>query len=60
MANEMRPPIDPEELGFSRTSPPTRRVPNAKTRAAIEETRKGGLESFATVSELLADLNAKD
>ena len=36
------------------------KVPNAKSRAAIGEARKGNLKSFAGVSELLADLNAKD
>ncbi len=37
------------------------KVPNAKTRAAIEESRRGvGLEPFATVEELMANLNAPD
>jgi len=36
------------------------RVPNAKTRAAIEEARRGGLKSFASVGDLMADLNADD
>jgi DNA-damage-inducible protein J len=36
------------------------RVPNATTRAAIEESRRGGLRSFGTVDELMADLNAPD
>jgi len=34
------------------------RVPNATTRAAIEESRRGGLRSFASVDDLMADLNA--
>jgi DNA-damage-inducible protein J len=34
--------------------------PNAKTRAAIEEARRGGLPSFNSMSELMADLNAED
>ncbi len=34
-------------------------VPNAQTRAAIEDSRRGeGLKRFATVDELMADLNA--
>ncbi len=36
------------------------RVPNAKTRAAMEEARKGKLRASRSVSGLLADLNAKD
>jgi DNA-damage-inducible protein J len=36
------------------------RVPNAETAAAMREARKGGLRSFKTVSELMADLNAED
>jgi DNA-damage-inducible protein J len=36
------------------------RVPNATTRTAMAEARKGGLRSAATVSELMADLNAED
>ncbi len=31
-------------------------VPNAKTRAAMEEAEQGGLPSFDTVSKLMADL----
>ena len=36
------------------------RVPNATTRAAIGEARRGGLRSFKNVDELMADLNASD
>jgi DNA-damage-inducible protein J len=36
------------------------RVPNATTVAAMREARKGGLTSFGTVSDLMADLNEKD
>ena len=34
--------------------------PNAETIAAMEEARAGGLERFASVEGLLADLNADD
>ena len=33
-------------------------VPNATTIAAMKEARKGNLKSFATMKDLLADLNA--
>lgn len=36
------------------------RVPNAETVAAMQEARSGKLPSFATVEELMADLNAPD
>ena len=36
------------------------KVPNAKTAAAMREARQGGLPSFNTVADLMADLNAKD
>ena len=36
------------------------KVPNAKTAAAMQEARQGGLPSFNTVADLMADLNAKD
>ncbi len=36
------------------------RVPNAKTRAAIEEARRGGLRGFGSVDDLVADLNARE
>jgi DNA-damage-inducible protein J len=36
------------------------KVPNAATAAAMQEARAGGLKSFNNVSELMADLNAKD
>jgi DNA-damage-inducible protein J len=32
-------------------------VPNATTIAAMKEARQGGLKSFATVQDLMADLN---
>lgn len=35
-------------------------VPNATTIAAMKEARAGGLPSFATVEDLMADLNADD
>jgi DNA-damage-inducible protein J len=36
------------------------KVPNATTTEAMREARKGGLASFESVSDLIADLNAKD
>lgn len=36
------------------------KVPNAKTRAAMAEARRGGLKRFASVGDLMADLNADD
>jgi DNA-damage-inducible protein J len=36
------------------------KVPNAATAAAMREARKGGLTSFRTASDLMADLNADD
>jgi DNA-damage-inducible protein J len=36
------------------------KVPNAKTVAAMQEARKGGLRSFGKVSDVMADLNAED
>ena len=33
------------------------RVPNAATRAAVEEVRRGGLSSFKSVDDLMANLN---
>jgi DNA-damage-inducible protein J len=35
-------------------------VPNATTIAAMKEARKGGLKSFSTAQDLMADLNADD
>jgi DNA-damage-inducible protein J len=35
-------------------------VPNAGTIEAMKEARRGGLESFATVEDLMANLNAED
>jgi len=35
-------------------------VPNSETVAAMEEARRGGLKSFASVSDLISDLNAED
>ena len=35
-------------------------IPNAETIAAVKEARRGGLTSFTTVEELMADLNAGD
>jgi DNA-damage-inducible protein J len=36
------------------------KVPNAETAAAMQEARKGGLRSFDSVQDLMADLNAED
>ena len=36
------------------------KLPNAKTLAAIEELERGKGRSFATVEDLMADLNAPD
>lgn len=35
-------------------------VPNAATIKAMKEARRGGLKSFATVEDLMVDLNADD
>jgi DNA-damage-inducible protein J len=35
-------------------------VPNATTIEAMKEARRGGLKSFATVEDLMTDLNADD
>ena len=35
-------------------------VPNIDTIEAMKEARRGGLKSFATVEDLMADLNAED
>ena len=35
-------------------------IPNAETIEAMREARRGNLPSFATVDELVADLNAGD
>ena len=35
-------------------------VPNATTIKAMKEARRGGLKSFASVEDLMADLNADD
>ena len=34
--------------------------PNAETKAAMEEAKRGDLKSFNSVEELMADLNAED
>ena len=36
------------------------KAPNAATAAAMREARKGGLPSFHSVSDVMADLNAED
>jgi DNA-damage-inducible protein J len=36
------------------------RVPNAVTRAAMDEVRRGGLPSVSSVAELMDQLNAED
>ena len=35
-------------------------VPNAKTVAAMKEARRGKLQKFATIDDLMADLHADD
>jgi len=35
-------------------------IPNATTIGAMKEARRGGLKSFASVEDLMADLNADD
>jgi DNA-damage-inducible protein J len=35
-------------------------IPNAVTIQAMKEARRGGLKSFTTVDDLMADLNADD
>lgn len=35
-------------------------IPNATTIEAMKEARRGGLKSFASVEDLMADLNADD
>jgi DNA-damage-inducible protein J len=35
-------------------------IPNATTIAAMKEARRGGLASFDSVEELMADLDAED
>ncbi len=35
-------------------------IPNAVTIAAMKESRAGGLKSFNTIEDLMADLNADD
>lgn len=35
-------------------------VPNVTTIKAMKDARRGGLKSFATVEDLMADLNADD
>jgi DNA-damage-inducible protein J len=35
-------------------------VPNATTIQAMKEARRGGLQSFASVEDLMANLNAQD
>ncbi len=35
-------------------------VPNATTIEAMKEARRGGLKSFATVEDMMTDLNADD
>lgn len=36
------------------------RIPNAETREAMEEARRGGGKTFDDVDALMADLNAED
>ena len=36
------------------------KVPNAATTAAMREAQAGGLDSFNSVSDVMADLNAED
>ena len=50
------------ETGVARQAkrPDQFREPNAETRAAMEELRRGDLPVFESVEELMADLNADD
>jgi len=36
------------------------RVPNAETKAALEACRRGEIDSFDNIEDLMADLNAED
>jgi DNA-damage-inducible protein J len=47
-------------VAAEKTLPFEVRAPNAATAAAMNQARKGGLASFDSVSELMADLNAED
>lgn len=47
-------------IAAEKTFPADLKRPNAETIAAMEEIEAGGLRSFATVEELMADLNAPD
>lgn len=47
-------------IAHEKTLPFEPLVPNATTIAAMKEARRGGLQSFATVKDLMADLNADD
>jgi DNA-damage-inducible protein J len=47
-------------VAAEKTLPFEVRAPNAATAAAMHEARKGGLASFESVSDLMADLNAED
>jgi len=50
--------IDPEIAARDQKLPLDPLLPNAATIAALEEARSGNLRSFATVQELMDDLNA--
>lgn len=47
-------------VAVERALPFAVKVPNAATRAAVDEARRGGLRSFRSVDELMADLDAPD
>lgn len=47
-------------IAAEKTLPFEVKVPNPVTTAAMREARRGGLDSFDSVSELMADLNAED
>lgn len=47
-------------VAVEKTLPFEVKPPNAATAAAMQEARDGGLRSFRTVSDLMADLNAED
>ena len=51
---------DEERVAREKALPFEPLTPNEPTIAAIREARAGNLKSFATVEDLMADLNAED
>ena len=47
-------------IAREKTLPFDVRLPNAETRAAVHELENGGGRAFATVTDLMADLNEDD